>query len=148
MHAADLGDESDIIVPAVQFINPDGTPQSAPALLAERDILQMNYIIVSALIRRDLFMKAGGFRWELPYYEDWDLFLRLILQRGAKVTFCPQAVVKVHDRPLSRNKVNQKDALEMIKRIQADHFYEIRAKPDAQGGEYGTESKSSSAGSR
>ncbi len=73
------------------------------------DLLQMNYVVVSALVRRELFIRAGGFR-ELPFYEDWDLWLRC-RRLGATIVHSPGSTLWVHQRPNSRNVVPQDKAL-------------------------------------
>ncbi len=81
-------------------IGPGGIPirfgrneaEDAAGALAARDV---DYISAAALlIRRDLFMAAGGFdlAYEPAYYEDVDLCFRL-RATGHAVRFCPQSRV-------------------------------------------------------
>lgn len=119
-HALEGAEAADLVVPSVQRLSADGKPEGAPYFIPSRPILTSNYIVISALIRWSLFDAAGGFREDLAFYEDWDLFLRLIGHYNAREVHRPKAVLKVRDRPNSRNKVKHSEAEAMVKRIQHD----------------------------
>ena len=40
-------------------------------------IYNQNLINVTTLIKKETFMQLGGYREDLPGYEDWDLWIRL-----------------------------------------------------------------------
>lgn len=69
-----------------------------------------NWLVIGSLIRTELAQQAGGFH-EWPFYEDWDLFLRLY-RAGASFEAIPAAVYRAHVRPDSRNRapsINEKN---------------------------------------
>ena len=49
-----------------------------------RAILQRNFVLAHAAVRRERFLAAGGFDESMRYAVDWDLWLRLVLD-GAQV---------------------------------------------------------------
>lgn len=63
---------------------------------------QGNWLLIGTLVRRDLFLEAGGFA-EYPVYEDWGLWLAC-WRHGATVEAVPDAVYLAHVRPESRNR--------------------------------------------
>lgn len=87
----------DLRTPAVSYVR-NGRPRP-PMFWPDQDIRTGNYLIVSTLIRRELFFELGAFR-DLAMYEDWDLFQRA-LKAGAVVERVPEAVVRVHVNPRS-----------------------------------------------
>lgn len=87
----------------------DGVEDSAPVLIPSKPLLDGNYIVIGAFVRREIFESAGGFT-ELPAYEDWDLWIRCWLD-GAVITTCPEAVYRIHVRPGSRNQLDRDAAL-------------------------------------
>lgn len=87
----------------------DGVEDAEPVLLPAKPLLNGNYIVVGAFVRREIFESAGGFT-SLPAYEDWDLWIRCWLE-GAVITTCPEAIYRVHIRPGSRNQLDREAAL-------------------------------------
>lgn len=69
--------------------------------LTGRDIDTMNPCVIGTLIRRDLFIDAGGF-WHERAWEDWSLFRRAWLL-GAEIVHHPDAIYHAATRPESRN---------------------------------------------
>jgi len=67
-----------------------------------------NWLVVGALVRRQLVLDVGGWR-DFPVYEDWDLWLRCYLA-GATFEAIPRAVYKAHARPDSRNRAPSQEA--------------------------------------
>jgi glycosyltransferase involved in cell wall biosynthesis len=115
----------DLLTPAVSYLWP-GRPPSAPGFWPEQDIRDGNWLIVTTLIRRTLFLELGGFR-DVPMYEDWDLWQRC-LNAGAVVTRVPRAVCRVHVRPdsLHRNGSSRRQkrvAHETVRRLNYPELY-------------------------
>lgn len=95
------GSGADLLTPAISYVR-NGRPRP-PMFWPEQDIRTGNYLIVSTLIRRELFFELGAFR-EVAMYEDWDLAQRA-LKAGAVVERVPEAVVRVHVNPRSTHRM-------------------------------------------
>jgi GT2 family glycosyltransferase len=96
-----LAGEGDIRQPSTLGVI-NGVEDDYPVLIPPGpNFMAKNHLIIGCMVRRDLFIAAGGFR-DLPVLEDWDLWIRLRLA-GATVGQCPKAVYRVHVRPNSRN---------------------------------------------
>lgn len=54
-------------------------------------LLWVNCILMTALLRRDKFIAAGGFDANLRCFEDWELWINLI-KHGAKVHHIPEVL--------------------------------------------------------
>lgn len=105
--------EAAVYYPAVSYVYP-GRPAEPPRLLAQhRPLVELNRAVIGSVIRRDLFLKLGGFR-ELPALEDWDLWLRASIH-GAIVPV-PEAVYRVHVSPRSRNRDQR-----LYRQLRAEH---------------------------
>lgn len=100
--AAEANPEASIFKPATIGVYEDGSTDDEPVMIPKRNLLKANHIVIGAMVKRDLFLNAGGFR-ELPALEDWDLWLRLALEFDAKIVEVPDAVYRVHVRSDSRN---------------------------------------------
>lgn len=87
----------------------DGKEDAFPVVIPTKPLLDGNYIVVGAFVRRKIFESAGGFI-ELPAYEDWDLWIRCWLE-GAVITTCPEAIYRVHVLPDSRNQLDREAAV-------------------------------------
>lgn len=66
-----------------------------------------NYIPVTACVRTDLFIQAGGFRTEVAF-EDWGLWLNL-LKLGTKFKCVPKHKWTYRLQPDSRTHANNRD---------------------------------------
>lgn len=75
-HVAD----ADVVYPWVRVDGADWCPNR---LFEPRALELWNYIPVTALVRRNVFLAAGGFDEGLRQAEDWDLWKRLVAQ-GAR----------------------------------------------------------------
>lgn len=94
-----LAGSGDLRAPALRQMHPDGTSELVP--LAGRDVAGINPCVIGTLIRRDMFIDAGGF-WHEYAWEDWSLFRRAWLL-GAEIVHHPDAVYRANVRPGSRN---------------------------------------------
>lgn len=61
-----------------------------------------NFISGCSLIRREALLSVGGFR-ELPWLEDWDLWVRMY-RAGFRFKACPKAILNYRQVETSRNK--------------------------------------------
>jgi len=53
--------------------------------------------LIALLMERDAALAAGGFAPEMPYFEDWDLLLRLAARET--LAHCPQVTARYHVAP-------------------------------------------------
>lgn len=82
----------DLRTPAIEYVR---AGRIRPAIFwPDRDLREGNWLVVSTLMRRELFLDIGGFR-DVPMYEDWDLFMRCT-KTGATISKVPDAVTRVH----------------------------------------------------
>lgn len=93
--------DGDLLTPAVEYVRPQRGP-APPMFWPEKDIRDSNYLIVSTLIRAEMFWDVGGFQ-AFDLYEDWHLFASCI-KRGATVTQVPNAICRVYIDPLSKHR--------------------------------------------
>lgn len=81
-----------------------GVEDSFPVLLRPQPhILLGNHMVIGTMLRRELFNHVGGFRGGLPVLEDWDLWIRCMIE-GAEAQPCERAIYRVHVRMDSRNR--------------------------------------------
>lgn len=79
----------------------DGVEDDAPVVIPPTKLLECNYLVIGTLVRRDHFLRLGGFHaW--PILEDWDFFIRCWLD-GVTVVPVAGAVYRVHVRADGRN---------------------------------------------
>ncbi|MHB1398928.1 MAG: glycosyltransferase family 2 protein [Trichloromonadaceae bacterium] len=73
-----------------------------------RDLARSNYICVSSLLRREDFLRVGGFdRAMVEGREDWDLYVRL-LHHGVHGRFLPEPLIRCRKhRPPRKKLINQ-----------------------------------------
>lgn len=99
-----------LLQPATRGFYPDGWEDNDAVVIAPKcnpmtrqpDLRWGNHLVVSTLVERDVFQRAGGFGDE-PIAEDWSLWLRC-WALGARPVPVPDAVYYVFVRPDSRNK--------------------------------------------
>lgn len=107
MTAVISGLEGDWLVrPATFGIRADGVEDAEAIVLEEVPLLQRNFMVIATLVRREQFLRVGGFV-DWPMYEDWDLWLRCHFD-GAQFTSAPDAIYRIHVRDQSRNTQNEK----------------------------------------
>lgn len=88
-------------------------------LIPKRNLIDANYLVIGTAVRRDQFLRVGGFR-DLPLYEDWDLWLRCVMD-GAKVT-SSLAIYRIHVNDNSRNMPAREKQVEVYNRIRTEHI--------------------------
>jgi glycosyltransferase involved in cell wall biosynthesis len=113
-----LQGEGDIRQPSTLGIV-DGRLDPFPVLIPKKDLLQGNYVVIGAMIRREDFISVGGFH-DYPIYEDWDLWLRMTRGLGSVIVPVPDAIYRIHVSEKSRN--NQE------RDMQVKYYNEIRRK--------------------
>ena len=67
------------------------------------DIIIVNHIYVTAVVRRDLWERVGGFTAGLRYAEDYDFWLRA-LALGARQIYTPQRLAVYMERAGGKSK--------------------------------------------
>lgn len=98
-----LAATGDIRYPKIRVLSePDETPLPAPYEIDPRPIWEGNYVIVAAMMRRDMFLSLGGYDPALEYAEDWDFYIRAFFA-GASFQFVPNAIYRQHWRAGARN---------------------------------------------
>jgi glycosyltransferase involved in cell wall biosynthesis len=107
----------DLRQPSTLGVYPDGTEDEHPVLIPARDLRVANYLVIGTMVRRELFLRVGGFR-ELEAWEDWDLFTRMWLAGGV-ITACPDAIYRVHVNPAGRNQMSPAEAGALYSKIKA-----------------------------
>ena len=97
----------------------DGRPELAFAFHADaRSLLRDNTILISAVIyRRDLHAELGDFDETLPFYWDWDWYLR-VARAGHELVHIasPAVAIRVHAQNMSG------ESLEGQRRANLDRF--------------------------
>lgn len=109
-----------LLVPRVQFISEDG--DEGRPLFPNRHLPMedLNHCVIGTAVPRLLFQAVGGFRDDLPIYEDWALFLAC-KRAGARLVDVPGAIYRAHAHADSRNN-DREVALETYRRIRAEHM--------------------------
>jgi glycosyltransferase involved in cell wall biosynthesis len=85
-----------------QFDPPIPPPQdSADFLIA---LMRINFVYVSTIVPRDVFQAVGGFNESLTSCEDYDLWLRILIQ-GYEAAWFPgrHAIYRLHPGQMTRN---------------------------------------------
>lgn len=113
----------DLRTPAVQYIR-NGRVRR-PMFWPDLGLEYSNYLIVSTLIRREMFFAVGGFR-DVPMYEDWDLFQRC-WKAGATIERVPEAICRVYInlRSIHRNGSTRQEKIEAREHVQRLNFPEM-----------------------
>lgn len=98
-----------LLQPATSALYPDGSTDGEPNIIPRRydmggtlqSLRRGNWMVIGTVVRRDIFLRAGGF-WEEPCMEDWSLWLRCAAL-GARDIAVPDAVYLVFQKPGGRN---------------------------------------------
>lgn len=115
-----LAGTGDLRKPATLGIRPDGVEDAAPIVIPARPLMDVNHIVIGAMVRRALFLEVGGFD-HLPAYEDWDLWLRMWLA-GGEIDTCPEAIYRVHVNPIGRNALPRSRAVEVYHQVRSRYI--------------------------
>lgn len=92
--------QSDIRVPKIERFYWDGKHDEPQRIQPGKTLLNWSHIVIGAMIRREMFIKAGGFEsW--PVFEDWHFWMKCWTE-GAKFSNS-EAVYQSYIRPESRN---------------------------------------------
>jgi glycosyltransferase involved in cell wall biosynthesis len=86
-----------------------------------RAILERNFVLGLAAVRRERFAAVGGFDVTISHTTDWDLWIRLI-HTGSRIGFLADALAeyRVHDKSMSANRAAMaRGRLETIARAEA-----------------------------
>lgn len=110
----------DIRYPQVRYIETDGT-EGPIQTLHMQSLLHGNFVVVGSMIKRKKFLESGGFDETLPYWEDWELFLKLWVQ-GERLQLVPDAVYNVFRNPDGRNQLTIPDPMDVFEKIRNRHL--------------------------
>jgi glycosyltransferase involved in cell wall biosynthesis len=82
-----------------------------------------NYVFVGATIRRSVLDRVGGFRVDVHWAEDYELWLR-IASKGYRFVHCPSRLVIYRERPgqLSSDRRRMLTTAERVYRIVAEEY--------------------------
>ena len=93
--------DGDLRYPMMQTVV-NGIDVDSPKDLANHDLIQGNFMVIGTFVRRNQFLRVGGFS-NIPVYDDWELWLKCVLM-GDSAKLVPAAIYRMHDVPGSRNK--------------------------------------------
>lgn len=99
-----------LLVPSVRYVHADPIAPGVqirgraeePRIPQEGQWPRLNECVIGTGIRRDLFLRLGGFR-ELPSLEDYDLWLRAY-DAGSRLVYVRDAVYRANVNPEGRNR--------------------------------------------
>ena len=75
----------------------------------EGPIEETNWLVIGTLVRRETFLKVGGFR-DYPHgWDDWALWVKCV-QAGARIVKVPDAVYIAHRNSESKKNVSWRDS--------------------------------------
>lgn len=95
-----LAGEGDVRIPSRENFFWDGRHEGPWYQAPGRTLLDYCHICIGAMIRRDLFLKVGGFEdWQT--WEDWHFWLKCWIE-GAAMLPCKKAIYQANIRPDSR----------------------------------------------
>lgn len=113
------GPDLRLLQPSTIGVYPDGRTDGAPVLHPPKNLHISNYLIIGTVVRRDQFLRVGGFA-DLISHEDWDLWLRCWID-GAVVVPVPDAIYRVHVSRNSRNSAGTAPHVKVINEIRAKY---------------------------
>jgi GT2 family glycosyltransferase len=111
--------EDGLLAPAVSHCSPAGEWTKPELPNRQKAMTWLNHCVIGTAVPARLFRQVGGFRDDVPIYEDWELWLRCV-RAGAKIVDVPDAVYLAHEREGSRNQ--QASSIETYNRIRAEHL--------------------------
>lgn len=110
--------KSDIVYPNILIWQRWGTDKakpngyiSPPEVVSIKQMMVKNYILVTSLMKKEVYETLGGFDRDLILFEDWEFFLRA-MHKGFKVHKA-DTFLYYRQRASSRNRANseQKDRI-------------------------------------
>lgn len=109
----------DLRYPRVRYV-PDGRKGDAAQarILPERPLLTGNFMVIGTFVRREQFLRVGGFP-DYPAYEDWGLWLKCWID-GAKWQLCKRAIYRAHVRKGGRNHLPGNVAQKLYDKIRGE----------------------------
>jgi glycosyltransferase involved in cell wall biosynthesis len=114
---AHLSSESDFVFGDGALVFPDGTRKSFAKNADDQSLMRDNTILISAVCyRRSLHQSLGVFDETLPYYWDWDWYLR-VARAGYLMTrlMTPVVDIRIHENNMS----GQANAIDRAANLQA-----------------------------
>ena len=101
-----VGGDQVLLTPSVQKVRNGRV--SPPTFYKEIALNVANWLVVGTLVRRELFMRVGGFG-DYPHgFEDWSLWAKC-WKAGARPVRVPKAVYIQHVNPNSKHRVGWRD---------------------------------------
>ena len=79
----------------------NGVDDAFEVMIPKKPLLEGNYIIIGAMVRREMIVKVGGFD-EYEMSEDWAFWLKCVLE-GATISEVPKAIYRVNVAVDGRN---------------------------------------------
>ena len=113
-----------LLVPRVQRIAEDGSESTPEFPNRQAPMDELNHCVIGTAVPRLLFFAAGGFRADLPIYEDWALFLACE-RAGGRLVDVRGAIYRAHERPGSRN-ANVSVQRQVYRKIRDEHREALR----------------------
>ncbi len=111
-----------LLVPQVQEV--DGGREREPAFPnRHRPMEELNHCVIGTSVPRLMFKAVGGFRADLPIYEDWALFLAC-RRLGARLVDVHGAVYRAWRSPGGRNLQPSRVRRAAYDRIRREHLIE------------------------
>ncbi len=117
-----LSADSDFVFGDGSLVFPDGTRKSFSKNANPESLMQDNTILISAVCyRRSLHASLGVFDTTLPYYWDWDWYLR-VARAGRMMTRLMTSVVdiRIHENNMS-GEANAEARLENLQALRRKH---------------------------
>jgi GT2 family glycosyltransferase len=108
-----------LLQPATLGVHPDGREDPYPVVIPPKPLLDGNFMVIGTLIRRDQFLRLGGFA-DWAYCEDWDLWIRA-WRDGAGLEPVPEAIYRVHVNPNSRNNGDRATQVRIYNQIRSQY---------------------------
>ena len=112
-----------LLQPLTLGVRADGVVDAKAIHIPHGSMIDRNYLVIGTAIRASQFKRLGGFD-EYPCYEDWDLYLRAVLD-GATV-HKSNAVYRVHVNPGSRNQGHRETQVSTYNTIRSKYLAEWR----------------------
>lgn len=117
--SATFQDHTALLAPAVTS---NGGPPHMPNRHAPMD--ELNHCVIGTLVNRLLFIEAGGFRDDLPVYEDWAMWLACI-RAGGHIVDVPDAVYCAASTSEGRNRRDRGTNVQTYHLIRDEHRKEL-----------------------